>query len=101
MSVLQKIQDLARRKMHSHAMYNHMLELGKTLGRDNLKIPEDRVRNILMGCNINDLDYVLSGLFRGHQLGLEQWRIKILNVERKARLELDKSISKKQLGMRR
>ncbi len=86
-SYWQKLQDLIRNYAHSHAMYHHMRELGKELGRNNQAIPKDQVKNQLALCKINDVDYILTGLFRGHHEGLTQWRKTILQEQRQARIK--------------
>ncbi|GEM_PF-5801088 len=93
-SYWKKLNDLVRKYSHSHAMSYHLKEFGKELGRNNQPIPKDRVVQLLVYCKINDLDYLFSSLLDGHHEGLKEWRVQVLNAERKARLEKEKQLSK-------
>ena len=86
----QKLNDLIRKYAHSHAMSHHLQEFGKELGRNNQAIPKEQVIKLLTHSKTNDLDYLMDSLIKGHHVGLKDWRIKLLNEERKARLEKER-----------
>lgn len=83
----QKLQDIVRKKAYDHAMYHYLKDLGEELGRNNQPIPKDKVVDYLKGCKVNNIDYLITGLFRGHHEGLKQWRIELLNADRQSRLQ--------------
>ena len=89
-----KLHDLIRKYAHSHAMSHHLQELGKELGRNNQAIPKEQVLKLLTHCKVNDLDYLVDSLLKGHHEGLKDWRVKLLNEERKVRLEREQQFEK-------
>jgi len=93
-SYWQKLQDLVRKKAYDHAMYHYLKDLGEELGRNNQSIPKDKVVNYLRDCKVENIDYLLTGLFRGHHEGLKQWRVELLNADRQARLKNEPEITR-------
>lgn len=88
----QKFQDLLRQKAHRHAMYHNMQAFGKELGKSNQAIPKERIRDQLILCDFEDVDYILDGLFRGHQEGQKEWRKIILQEQLSKRVNTHRNI---------
>ena len=80
-----RLQDLIREYAYKHALYHHLYKFGVDLGTTGQALKQAQVKQYLAKCKVEQMDYILSGLVRGHAEGLKKWRKSILEEQRKAR----------------